>query len=126
MYQFHQGKLAKFKKYVGHSAHVTNVRWAHDDSKLVSVGGADTAVMVWRHGDMQQHEAQGESEESDSEAEEDSGYDSDVHREMKLDYKAKTYANPIREMSGTKPHLQQVPHAPERSVAECVLMQLCL
>jgi microtubule-associated protein-like 6 len=110
-----KGKLAKFKKYVGHSAHVTNVRWAHDDSKLVSVGGADTAVMVWQHGDMQQQEAQGGSEESDSETEEDSGYDSDVQREMKLDYKAKTYASPVREMSGTKPHLQQMPHAPERA-----------
>lgn len=79
----------------------------------MSVGGADTAVMVWRHGGTDD-EARGESEESDSEAEEDSGYDSDVQRERQLDYKAKTYANPIREMSGIKPHQQQMADAPER------------
>ena len=26
---------------------MTNVRFSHDDRKLVSVGGADTSVMVW-------------------------------------------------------------------------------
>lgn len=35
------------------------------------------------------------------------GYDSDVARERTTDYPTKVYAVSIREMSGTKPHLQQ-------------------
>lgn len=38
---------AKFKKYLGHSAHVTNVRFSHDQHHLISVGGADHAVFQW-------------------------------------------------------------------------------
>jgi len=34
---------------VGHSAHVTNVKFSHDDHYLISSGGADTAVIVWRN-----------------------------------------------------------------------------
>ena len=34
------------------------------------------------------------------------GYDSDVAREKNIDYAAKTYANPIRETKGVKPHEQ--------------------
>ncbi len=37
---------------MGHSAHVTNVRFSHDNSCLVSTGGADTSVIVWHnHGE---------------------------------------------------------------------------
>ena len=28
---------------------MTNVRFSHDDRKLVSLGGGDTSVMVWAH-----------------------------------------------------------------------------
>ena len=41
-------KGAKFRKYVGHSAHVTNVRFTNDSKWLVSTGGADHAVFQWR------------------------------------------------------------------------------
>lgn len=39
---------AKFKKYIGHSAHVTNVRWSSDLQWVISTGGADHAVFQWR------------------------------------------------------------------------------
>lgn len=35
-----------------------------------------------------------------------SGYDSDVAREKVVDYVTKIYSASIRNMSGTKPHLQ--------------------
>ncbi|KAL7025362.1 hypothetical protein ACKWTF_013453 [Chironomus riparius] len=33
--------------YGGHSSHVTNLSFLHDDTRLISTGGADTAVLQW-------------------------------------------------------------------------------
>jgi len=33
---------------VGHSAHVTNVRFTSDNGHVISVGGADNAIFQWR------------------------------------------------------------------------------
>ncbi|XP_071055971.1 echinoderm microtubule-associated protein-like 2 isoform X1 [Onthophagus taurus] len=33
--------------YGGHSSHVTNVAFLHDDTRLISVGGKDTSVLQW-------------------------------------------------------------------------------
>ncbi|KAF2354174.1 WD40 repeat [Trinorchestia longiramus] len=42
------GSLKKHRHYAGHCSHVTNVRWTATDELLVSTGGADTAVIVWK------------------------------------------------------------------------------
>ncbi|XP_066956728.1 echinoderm microtubule-associated protein-like 6 isoform X2 [Macrobrachium rosenbergii] len=39
---------SKCQSFVGHSEHVTNVRWTNDSEFVVSVGGADHAVFLWR------------------------------------------------------------------------------
>uniref|UniRef100_A0A4W6DSW6 EMAP like 6 n=1 Tax=Lates calcarifer TaxID=8187 RepID=A0A4W6DSW6_LATCA len=102
-----RGQFAKFKKYVGHSTNVTNVRWSNDDSMLLSVGGADTALMIWTREPPGHKESKAmDSEESDDDTEEDGGYDSDVAREKVVDYVTKIYSASIRSMSGTKPHMQ--------------------
>lgn len=33
--------------YGGHSSHVTNVAFLHDDSHLLSTGGKDTSILQW-------------------------------------------------------------------------------
>ncbi|XP_005172258.2 echinoderm microtubule-associated protein-like 3 isoform X1 [Danio rerio] len=35
-------------KYEGHGSHVTNVRFTHNDSHLLSLGGKDTCILQWR------------------------------------------------------------------------------
>ena len=36
------------KSYTGHSAHVTKVKFTHDDSYIVSIGGDDKCVFIWK------------------------------------------------------------------------------
>lgn len=34
-------------EYGGHSSHVTNVAFLHDNSHLISTGGKDTSILQW-------------------------------------------------------------------------------
>ncbi|XP_046338524.1 echinoderm microtubule-associated protein-like 6 isoform X1 [Haliotis rufescens] len=113
-----KGKYSKFKKYPAHSAHVTSVRWSQSDTKLISIGGADTAVMVWNRVGLSENRtnATGDSDDSDTDEEEE-GYDSDVEREKKMDYGSKIYVNPIREKAGVRPHLQNTQELARPSVS---------
>uniref|UniRef100_A0A3P8RL66 EMAP like 5 n=1 Tax=Amphiprion percula TaxID=161767 RepID=A0A3P8RL66_AMPPE len=120
-----KGKYAKFKRYVAHSTHVTNVRWTHDDSLLVSVGGGDTCLMIWAH-EAEGHREfkQCDSEESDIESEDDGGYDSDVTRENEINYTIKALSTNMRPMTGVKPHLQlKEPSVDERPPVSRALPQ---
>lgn len=59
---------------MAHSANVTNVQWSSDDAMLLSVGGADTALMIWAREGIGPRESKAvDSEESDDDAEEDGG-----------------------------------------------------
>ncbi|XP_076829714.1 echinoderm microtubule-associated protein-like 3 isoform X2 [Brachyhypopomus gauderio] len=49
-------------RYEGHGSHVTNVRFTHNDSHLLSLGGKDTCILQWRvkgggTGDSKEHPA---------------------------------------------------------------------
>uniref|UniRef100_A0A0R3TPP0 WD_REPEATS_REGION domain-containing protein n=1 Tax=Rodentolepis nana TaxID=102285 RepID=A0A0R3TPP0_RODNA len=38
---------SKSRSYRGHSSHVTNVNFLFDDSRVISAGGSDTAILQW-------------------------------------------------------------------------------
>lgn len=71
---------------MGHSTNVTNVRWSNDDSMLLSVGGADTALMIWTREPPGHKESKAmDSEESDDDTEEDGGKSKPQHRDCRTD-----------------------------------------
>lgn len=88
---------AKFRKYTGHSAHVTNVRFTHNQSHVISVGGADNAIFQWqfissRGGVVDEDDDESmwgvgsEAEGTDSELSDVAPLDSDLEREGEITY----------------------------------------
>ncbi|CAF0987237.1 unnamed protein product [Adineta ricciae] len=122
-----KGKFAKFKRYTGHSAHVTRVRWTYDNSYLVSIGGRDVATLVWKHErnadvdllsssqmkttvrsvsaspnagvakPVPVRHQRGESDDSGNTDSEEEGYDSDVQHDRSMDYNARILIHPKRD-----------------------------
>jgi len=42
-------KNACYTKFVGHSAQVTNLRFTHSSSHLISTGGSDKSIFQWAY-----------------------------------------------------------------------------
>nr|XP_013013809.1 echinoderm microtubule-associated protein-like 6 [Cavia porcellus] len=102
-------KGAKFRKYVGHSAHVTNVRWSHDFQWVLSTGGADHSVFQWRFipegvsNDMletapQEGGTDSYSEESDSDLSDVPELDSDIEQETQINYDRQVYKEDLPQL----------------------------
>jgi len=48
---------ASFKKFIGHSSHVTCVRFTHNDAYVISTGGNDKSIFQWKfHMDQEAEE----------------------------------------------------------------------
>ncbi|KAL7638173.1 UNVERIFIED_CONTAM: hypothetical protein RMT77_011798 [Armadillidium vulgare] len=56
---------AKHKKYHGHSSHITNVCFLHDDSCIISTGGRDTSTLQWKVLQPDEEEEEEENGKSD-------------------------------------------------------------
>ncbi|XP_078613343.1 echinoderm microtubule-associated protein-like 6 isoform X1 [Branchiostoma floridae x Branchiostoma japonicum] len=111
-------KGAKFKKYGGHSAHVTNVRFTGDHKRLISIGGYDYAIFQWAvvggdaGKDDDDDDIQGcetgdafdteDEDASDSEASDEEDCDSDIEREGEMLYTRPMYRDDVTEMKRTK------------------------
>ena len=49
LYRYPCLKGAKHREYTGHCSHVMNVRFLRNDTRVVSAGGNDCSVFVWKH-----------------------------------------------------------------------------
>nr|XP_040055346.1 echinoderm microtubule-associated protein-like 5 isoform X5 [Gasterosteus aculeatus aculeatus] len=102
-------KGAKFKKYLGHSAHITNARWSHDYQWVITIGGADHSVFQWKfvperkskeavHIAPQETLADSNSEESDSDQSDVPEMDSEIEQETQHTYRRQVYKEDLPQL----------------------------
>uniref|UniRef100_A0A8C4SLW8 EMAP like 5 n=1 Tax=Erpetoichthys calabaricus TaxID=27687 RepID=A0A8C4SLW8_ERPCA len=102
-------KGAKFRKYLGHSAHITNARWSYDYQWVITIGGADHSVFQWKfvperkskealHIAPQETLAESNSEESDSDQSDVPEMDSEIEQETQLSYRRQVYKDDLPQL----------------------------
>ncbi|XP_048456030.1 echinoderm microtubule-associated protein-like 5 [Rhincodon typus] len=100
---------SKFKKYIGHSAHVTNVRWSYDYQWVLSVGGADHSVFQWQliperkskeflHIVLQESFVDSSSDQSDSDQSDVPELDSEIEQELQINYHRQIYKEDLPQL----------------------------
>ncbi|KAG2457729.1 EMAL5 protein, partial [Polypterus senegalus] len=106
---FYKMPSAKFRKYLGHSAHITNARWSYDYQWVITIGGADHSVFQWKfvperkskealHIAPQETLAESNSEESDSDQSDVPEMDSEIEQETQLSYRRQVYKDDLPQL----------------------------
>lgn len=118
-----QKRGALFKQYIGHSAHVTNVRFSATQDRLITTGGADHAVLQWvfhatgaAQANLHYESGEEQSEPENSDIEE---IDSDVERETKVVYDRDHYQADLKSLAVSSKPASEVASrqkAPEHSL----------
>uniref|UniRef100_UPI00358E5FDC echinoderm microtubule-associated protein-like 5 isoform X4 n=1 Tax=Myxine glutinosa TaxID=7769 RepID=UPI00358E5FDC len=102
-------KGSRFRRYIGHSAPVTAVRWSHDCAWLLSIGGSDHALFQWRFipeglhptesdAPPQETLADSNSEESSSDQSEMAELDSDIEQDMQNNVMRQVYKEDLQRL----------------------------
>ncbi len=94
---------ASFKKFIGHSSHVTCVRFTHNDSYVISTGGNDKSIFQWKY--LTDEEAEEEIERYDDINEEENN--PDLENEI-LNFKEDEMDFEGDQGSASKPYLGEV------------------
>ena len=94
---------SSFNRYVGHSSHVTNVRFTSSNNYLISTGGNDKAIFQWRH--KSDDQAEKEADTFNNMNVDDSNPNNDHVAESKWDVEEEIIGT---EFGASKPFLGEV------------------